>query len=97
MKGYAILNKKESLKLLCLRGGFQVKSIIDSKEDISGTNISNHIKNELNISNINMKINTDEYYTFYQLELKTIPLYFSCFFNCLGNFIGGILITYEIN
>lgn len=95
MKGYAVLNKKESLKLLCFRGGFFIKKIIYSSDNLCGKSLTNRIKKELNISNIELGIDENQKYKFYELELKILPLYLNKFFNTLRHFIGGVLITTE--
>ena len=95
MKGYAILEEKENLKLLCFRGGFSIKQILNSNNNFSGENLTDHLKKELNTSNIQLRIDDNKKYKFYELELNTLPLYLNSFFKFLRTFIGGILITHE--
>ncbi|UUV18373.1 hypothetical protein NRK67_13920 [Fusobacteria bacterium ZRK30] len=95
MKGYAILEERENLKLLCLRGGFSIEQVLNSNNNFLGENLSDHIKKELCISNIKLGIDNNKKYKFYELELKTLPLYLNNFFKFLRTFTGGILITCE--
>lgn len=95
MKGYAILEEKENLKLLCFRGGFFIKQILNSNNNFSGENLTDHMKKELRVSNIRLGIDHNKKYKFYELELKTLPLYLNNFFKFLRTFTGGILITCE--
>ncbi|WP_028857648.1 hypothetical protein [Psychrilyobacter atlanticus] len=95
MTGYAILNKKESLKLLCFRGGFFIKKIVILRENISGKSIVGHIEKELELSNIDLGIVENQKYKFYEVELAPLPLYLRNFFNLIRHFIGGSLITWE--
>lgn len=95
MKGYAILNEKESLKLLCFRGGFFIKKIVSLRENISGKSLANHMEKELDLLNIDLGIAEDQKYKFYELELKPLPSYLCRFFNIIRHFIGGILIICE--
>lgn len=97
MKGYAILSEKENLKLLCFRGGLSVENIIDSNNNFDGKRISDHIKKEINIPNFQLGIDENKKYKFYELELKILPLYLSKIFHVLRHFIGGTLITYELD
>jgi hypothetical protein len=55
------------------------------------------IKKELDIPNINLKIDEKEKYEFYELELKELPLYLNKIFSVLRRFIEGILITYKLD
>ena len=95
MKGYAILEERENLKLLCFRGGFAVKQILNSNNNFLGENLTEYIKKELSVSNIKLGIDHNKKYIFYELELKTLPSYFNNFFKFLRTFTGGILITCE--
>ena len=97
MKGYAILNKKESLKLLCFRGGFFIKKIVNLDENISSKSIVDHIEEELELSHMDLGIAENQEYKFYELELTPLPSYLSKFFNIIRHFIGGTLIAWEMD
>lgn len=94
MKGYAVLTVTKNLKFLCFRGGFSIKKIIISHENISGKTIIHHIKKELCISNIQLGIDVNKRYNVYELEVKTLPEYLNNFFNIFRHFIRDVLITY---
>jgi len=95
MKGYAILRKKDNLKLLCFRSGFSIIKELSYNENFIGENINEYIKKELDTPNIRLDIDEDEKYEFYELELKELSLYLSRVFNILRRFIEGILIIYK--
>lgn len=97
MKGYAVLSEKGNLKLLCFRGGFFIEKIVGFRDNISGKSLTNHIEKDLDLSSIDLDITEDQKYKFYELELKTLPLYLNKIFNILRHFIGGVLITYEVD
>lgn len=97
MKGYAILDEKESLKLLCFRGGFLISKITSLRENLSGKSLVNHMEKELDLLNMDLGIIEDQNYKFYEVELKTLPSFFHKFFSVIRHFIGGILITCEMN
>lgn len=97
MKGYAILKEKDNLKLLCFRSGFFIKKELSYNKNFIGENINEYIKKELDIPNINLKIDEKEKYEFYELELKELPLYLDKIFSILRHFVEGILITYKLD
>lgn len=97
MKGYAILNKKESLKLLCFRSGFFIKKIVNLHENVSSKSIVDQVGKELGLSNIDLGIAENQKYKFYELELTPLPSYLSKFFNIIRHFIGGSLIAWEMD
>lgn len=95
MKGYAVLKKKESLKLLCFRGGFFIREITSLRENLSGKSIVSYTKKELDLSDMDLGIAEDQKYKFCELELAPLPSCLRNFFNLIRHFIGGILITWE--
>lgn len=97
MKGYAILNKNESLKLLCFRGGFFIKKIVILRENISGKNIASYMGKELELSDIDLGIEKDQKYKLYELKLAPLPSYLHRVFNLIRHFIGGVLITRDMD
>lgn len=97
MKGYAVLKEKESLKLLCFRGGFFIKKIVGLGENVLGKSLADHIKKELDLSGIDLEIAEDQKYKFYELELEPLPSCLHNFFNHIRYFIGGTLIAWEMD
>lgn len=91
LEGYAILNEKESLKLLCFRGGYSLKSLI-SANIYSGSEIVNLLSKELNLTNRYLKIKETENYMLYKVTLKKQNLIFDKLSIFLRGFINGILV-----
>lgn len=92
LEGYAILEKKKNVKLLCFRGGYSLKSLISS-QNCSGVEIISLLNKELNLTNRDLKIKGNHNYVLHRVTLKNQNFICSKLNIFFRGFIDGILIV----
>jgi len=95
LKAYSISKNRNSLKLLCFRGGFSLNDLI-STELLSGEAIIKKLEAEMGISNRELKISQNNVYTFSTLSLKKRNSFIQKIGDLFRSYIGGILLVKTI-